>query len=116
MLRVCAFIFGILLALVGILGFVPTLVVKRELFLLFRVNGWSNVINVIAGFFGFLALFIGRLYARVYFQVVGIIYGIWAVLGFMYQQNRIFGVIANNMQSTWLYVIVAIVALILGFG
>ena len=53
---------------------------------------------------------------NVYFRVFGIVYALVAILGFFTGNGLLLGLISNNMADTWLHVLIAIVALALGFG
>ena len=54
--------------------------------------------------------------ARMFFQIFGVIYALVAVLGFAMGNQPLLGIVANNAADTWLHVLIAIVALYLGFG
>jgi hypothetical protein len=49
-------------------------------------------------------------------RVIGIIYAIVAVLGFVMPGGMLLGMIAMNMADHWLHVVLAIVILYAGFG
>ena len=115
-MRAFAFIFGIMFLLIGIAGFVPDIVPNDRLAEIFRVNLWLNMLHVASGVFAFIVGLMGRTSTRFYFQLVGILYGILAILGFVYAERDILGIFASNSPDTWFHVIMAIAALILGYG
>jgi len=45
-----------------------------------------------------------------------VIYGLVAVLGFFYGDAPLLGIVANNAADSVLHVVIAVVALYLGFG
>ena len=58
----------------------------------------------------------GEKASRVFFQAFGVIYGLVAVLGFFYGDAPLLGIVANNAADSVLHVVIAVVALYLGFG
>jgi len=50
-----------------------------------------------------------------FFQVFGIVYAAVAALGFFYGDALLLGVVSNNVADTWLHVVIAVIALYLGF-
>jgi len=67
---------------------------------------------------GVLALWAGMsstAYARLYFRLFGVVYALVAVLGFLAGNAMVLGLISNNMADTALHVVIALVALTLGF-
>jgi hypothetical protein len=45
-----------------------------------------------------------------------VIYGLVAVLGFYYGDQPLLGIVSNNTADSVLHVVIAVVALYLGFG
>ncbi|MCB1181291.1 MAG: DUF4383 domain-containing protein [Chlamydiia bacterium] len=115
-MRGIAIIIGIVLIALGILGMFPEMVWNHLLFSTLEVNWAVNTIYLITGICGILTGFITTLGTRLFFEVTGILYGLWAILGFVYGQDPIFGFIANNLATSWLNMIIAVITLILGFG
>ncbi len=109
-------LFGAVLLLVGVLGFIPAVTPDGHLLGIFHVNAVHNVIHVLSGVAALAAGFSGASYARLYFQVFGVIYGLVTVLGFVYGDNDILGLVASNMADTILHIVIAGSALVLGFG
>ena|ERR1700722_321718 len=114
-MRGFAITLGIVMIILGILGSIPKLVVN-DLFSVIRMNWAVCFLYLLTGILGVLFGLFTYLGTRLYFEIMGIVYAIWAILGFVYQQQPIFGIIANNMGTTWLNVVIAVIALILGFG
>lgn len=114
MLKTLAMIFGVVFLLAGVLGFVPALTPDGTLFGL-EVNAAHNVIHILTGLLG---LWWGMTEAggRRFFQVIGVVYAVVALLGFFYGDNDLLGFIAHNMADTYFHLVVAIIALVLGFG
>jgi hypothetical protein len=115
-MRGMAIILGIILIMLGILGMFPEMTKDQLLFNIFKVNWAVNVLFLLSGIFGIGIGFFSVHGCRLYFEVIGIFYAIWAILGFIYQSNPLFGWIANNMGTAWLLAIIAVFCLILGFS
>ncbi len=116
MLRPFVILFAIVFLGVGILGFFPFYLGNGQLFDLFRVNAETNSLHLAMGAFALIVVFIKERIMQLYFQILGVLLSIWGVLGFAYDENRIFGLFANNVAWTWFHIILAVIALILGFG
>lgn len=116
MLKTMAKVFGYVLLLVGILGFIPGITNDGQLLGIFSVNPLHNIIHLITGA---IALYAGMASdnkaAKMYFQVFGVIYALVAILGFVVGDGNILGIVANNAADTWLHVVIALVSLYLGF-
>ncbi len=116
MLKTCAIIFGIIMVIVGILGFIPQVTPHGLLLDLFHVNVEHNWIHILTGVVSILCGLTSEHASRLYFQIFGIIYALVAILGMFYGDRPILGLIANNTADVVLHVIIAIFALYLGFG
>ena len=117
MVKTMATVFGVVLLLVGILGFIPGITTSDGLLLgIFHVNTLHNIIHLLSGAIALWAGMSGMAASRMYFQVFGVIYALVAILGFVYGDKDILSIVANNMADTWLHVVIAVVALYLGFG
>jgi len=114
MMKNLAIIFGVVFVVLGILGFIPAFTPSGMLFGAFAVNPLHNAVYLISGA---VALAVGLSSERasiVYFQVFGIIYAIVAVLGFARGNMPLMGM-ANNYADAVLHLVIAIVALYIGF-
>ena len=116
MLKTVAKIFGIVLFMIGVLGFVPALTPNGHLLGIFHVDTLHNIIHLASGIIALFCGFLSVRAAQLYFQIFGVVYGLVAVLGFVYMENDILGVLANNMADNLLHVVIAGSALALGFG
>jgi hypothetical protein len=115
MLKTAAIIFGIVFLLVGVLGFVPGITTGQMLLGIFHVNAVHNIVHVLSGAVALITGVMSTAAARMYFRVFGIVYALVAVLGFLIGNGLLLGLISNNMADTWLHVVIALVALALGF-
>jgi hypothetical protein len=111
--KTAAMVLGIVFLIVGALGFVPNPIVSPDG--IFVVNAMHNWIHIGSGIVLLLGAY-SPLGAAMALRVVGIIYAIVAVLGFVMPGDMLLGMIAMNMADHWLHVVLAIVILFAGFG
>lgn len=116
MLKTCAIVFGVIMLIVGILGFIPEATPRGLLLGLFHINPPHNWIHILTGIVAILCGATSEHASRLFFQIFGIVYGLVAILGFFYGDRPIFGIIANNLADAILHVIIAVFSLYLGFG
>lgn len=116
MLRTISKIFGLVLLAIGVLGFIPGATPDDDLLGVFHVDTLHNIIHLGSGAVALWAGFTSRKASRVYFQVFGLIYALVALLGLVYADEDILGLLANNTADTWLHVVIAGSALVFGFG
>ena len=115
MLKTIALLFGVVFLVVGILGFVPAVTPNQMLLGIFHVNTAHNVVHLLSGVLALWAGMSSAAYARLYFRLFGVVYALVAVLGFLAGNGMVLGLISNNMADTALHVVIALVALTLGF-
>ena len=113
MLKTLSWVFGIVLTLVGVLGFVPGLTTNDMLLGIFMVGGLHNLIHLVTGLAA-LAAAMGYFSPKMYFQIFGVVYGIVTVVGFV-QGDTVLGLIMVNMADNLLHLVIAAVALYAGF-
>lgn len=110
-----AWIFGVLFLATGFLGFVPEATPKGLLFGLFEVDGIHNVIHLSTGAIAIIAALYTESASRTFFQAVGVIYGVVAILGFLAAPNPLMGMVHLNSADNFLHLGVSAVAIYLGF-
>ena len=118
MLKKAALAFGIVLTLVGILGFIPALTTTNNdgmklLLGLFMVGTVHNIIHLASGVAA-LALSRTGESARLYFRIFGVVYALVTVVGFI-QGDTVLGLIDVNLADNLLHLVIALSALYLGF-
>jgi Domain of unknown function (DUF4383) len=116
MLKKAAIALGVVFVAVGLLGFVSAVAPNGRLLGVFEVNTAHNLVHLATGVIALLVGFASEAAARLFFQVFGVIYAVVAALGFFYGNQPLLGVVANNMADAGLHVVIAVVALYLGFG
>jgi hypothetical protein len=115
MLKPAAIIFGLFFLVAGIGGFFPTLAPDGMLFGIFMVGPVHNTIHIASGAVALFCAFAGAGAARKYFQIFGVVYLLVAVLGFVYGNNPLMGMVEHNRADIWLHIAIAAVSLFLGF-
>jgi len=115
MLKTLGWIFGVVMLVVGVLGYVSAATPGGLLLGLFMVDGVHNIIHLLTGILAILAVWGSGSYARLYFQVFGVVYALVTVIGFV-QGDTVLGIIMVNMADNVLHLIIAVVALWAGFG
>jgi hypothetical protein len=115
MLKPAAIIFGIFFLVAGIGGFVSSLAPDGMLFGIFMVGPVHNCIHLASGAVALLCAFAGAGAAGKYFQIFGIVYLLVALIGFVYGNSPLLGMVEHNQADIWLHIGIAAVSLFLGF-
>jgi hypothetical protein len=119
MIKKAALVYGAVFALIGILGFIPALTPKDDMGMplllgIFMVGGVHNVIHLASGLLG-LASSTNSKWARLYFQIFGLVYALVTVVGFI-QGDTVLGLIHVNLADNLLHLALAVTMLGIGFG
>jgi hypothetical protein len=114
MIRKLAWIFAIALIAVGILGFIPGITSGGNLLGIFAVDTVHNLIHLVSGIAFLIAVKKSASAAKTVFKVFGVIYGLVAVIG-LFQGDTVLGLITTNMADHVLHIVIAAVALFVGF-
>jgi hypothetical protein len=113
--RNVAFVLGVIMLIVGVLGYVPNPIVGPTGF--FVTNNLHNLVHILSGILLLIGVYTA-LGPSLALKILGIVYAIVAVLGLVMMKGGdgvMFG-IAMNMMDHWLHVILAILLLAAGFG
>lgn len=116
MLRTLAIIFGIILVVIGVMGFIPAYVTEGKLLNIFRINLEHNIVHIATGFIAFLCGLSGGFSSKMFFIIFGVVYSFIAVLGFMQGDGMLFDMIAINLADNILHLCIGISSLLIGFG
>jgi hypothetical protein len=111
-LRGMALIFAVVFILLGILGFIPPITFNHVLFNFFTVGILLNLFYILIGLLA-LSASGSMFYARLYFKFFGIIFAAIAIWGFAMNGNLRF--VHINISDSFFYLLMAIIALYLGF-
>jgi hypothetical protein len=110
MTKTVLYVVGAVLTVVGVLGFVNNPVLG-----IFAVDTIHNLIHIVTGLALLWAAYSGGSQMRTFAIVLGIVYAIVAVLGFILPGDSILGLIESNMADDVLHLVLAAVLLYVGF-
>lgn len=108
-------VFGIVFLAIGILGFVPGITSNGHLLGIFHVDAMHNIVHLLSGIIALVVAFKSDAAAKMYFRIFGVIYLLVAILGFI-NGSSVLGLIGVNMADNLLHLVIAAVALWIGFG
>lgn len=112
--RNVAFVLGVIMLIVGVVGYIP----NDRIFGptgFFVTNNLHNLVHILSGILLLIGVYTA-LSPSLALKILGIVYAIFAVLGFaMMKGDMLFG-IRMNMMDHWLHVALAIILLAAGFG
>jgi len=114
MAKTLAFVFGAVLVLLGIAGFIANPLIGTGAF--FEADTVHNLIHLVLGIL--LIVFAMRGQAVLSLKVVGIIALVLGVLGVMTvpsEGGMLLGIAMTNGASDWLHIVVGIVLIALGY-
>lgn len=111
LVKTLTWILGIVLLLVGILGFI----LPSPLLGLFEVDMVHNIVHILSGVIAIIAVSTSESYARLFLIVFGIVYGLVTILGFT-MGGDILGLFHANTADNYLHAAIAIACLGVGFG
>lgn len=111
LVRPVVWILSLALLVVGLLGFV----MPSPLLGLFEVDMLHNLIHIVSGAVGLVAVNMGHFPARMYLILFGLVYLVVAVVGYV-QQTTVLGFIGVNMADNMLHAGIAALCLVVGFG
>lgn len=103
-------VLGVVLTLVGVLGFVLT----DPLLGIFKIDPIHNIIHLASGLVAIAAVSMSEMYARWYLIAFGLVYGLVTILGFV-EGDTVLGIITVNPADNYLHFAIAAVCLIVGF-
>jgi len=114
MLKLFAILFGLIMIVIGILGFLPDFAPNGLLLGLFAVNPLRNIVHLLTGVIALVCGLSNSLASKIFFIAFGILYALLAILGFAQGPGDLYGM-AINQADNWLHIAIAAVSLYLGF-
>lgn len=115
LLRLCAILFGIGFIFIGVAGFLPRFMTNGLLLGFFEVGFVHNLVHIVSGVIAIMAA-TGYKYARLYFQIFGVLYGIITIAGFVTNGDLYLVKMHFNLADNILHLAIAVVALYFGFS
>lgn len=107
-----ALVFGIIFVLAGLLGFVSNPLIGANG--LFMTNGAYNIVFIILGVILLIGSRGGQGKSARWLKIVGVIFIILAVLGFLMPGPMLLGILAINSMDNWLVLILGVILIIGG--
>ena len=116
MVKKSVLVLGVVLALVGVLGFVDVSPIMSNGMLLgiFAVDTMHNIVHVLSGVLAILFAMRGEGQAKLFAKVFGVVYALVAVLGFV-AEDLLMSLMAVNMADHVLHIVLALAFLYIGF-
>jgi len=110
--KTLALVLGIIVVIVGILGFISNPLVGAAG--MFLTNAALDVVYIIIGAVLIIVSVSAPAQSGLWLKIGGVIYLILAILGFL-MASPVLGLLAVNMATNWLHVVLGIVMLAAGF-
>lgn len=111
-LRYFSIIFGLAFLFLGVMGYMPFFVQDGHLFGLLEANSLLNAVHIVTGLIALLAS-TEAAYAKLYLQIIGIIYALLAAIGFWQAGDLM--VMHASRPDNLLHAVFAFIALLVGF-
>jgi len=110
MIKNVLYVLGAVFIIVGLLGFI-----NHPVLGIFEVNTLHNLIHLASGILALIFAGMGESQAKTFAVVLGVIYALVTILGFLLGGN-ILGLIHTNMADNLLHLVLAVVFLAVGLG
>lgn len=111
-LRTAAIMFGIILVLIGIGGFIPPAKPNGLLLGVFKVDLLQNLIHIITGIMAFFFI-ASNIHLTRYFQIIGLWYGVIAIIGIAMHGTILY--MNFNTADNILHLLIAVIGLFIGY-
>jgi hypothetical protein len=116
--RTVALVIGVAFLVVGLLGLILTPTGGWVLGV-FQVDLVHNLVHLLVGVAGIGAWFLGLVESRIYLQVVGVVYVILGIIGFippLFFDRELLGIMHVNQADNLLHLVVGAIAAYFGFA
>ena len=109
MAKKLAMVFGAVFVIVGLLGFIPNPIVGAE-GALFETDLMHNLVHLLFGVILLVVAFKNEAASALWLMILGIVYLILAVLGFLMipEEGELLGLVHMNHADHWLHVGLAV--------
>lgn len=105
------YVLGAVFIIVGLIGFI-----NHPVLGIFEVNTLHNLIHLVSGILALVFAGMGDASAKKFAVVLGVVYALVTILGFVLTDGNIFGLIMANMADNLLHLVLAVVLLAVGLG
>ena len=104
------YVLGIVFIILGLIGFFS----GGELFGIFHVDAVHNLVHLVSGILALYFASRGEAASRSFALVLGIVYGLVTILGFLTSGDKILGIMAIDTADNYLHLVLAIVLIAAG--
>ncbi len=101
---------GVVFVVIGILGFF-----NNPILGIFAVDTLHNLVHIVSGVLAFVFASQGESQARKFAMILGIVYALVTILGFI-GGGHILGLIVSNSADNFLHLVLTVVFLFVGFS
>jgi hypothetical protein len=114
MAKTLAIVFGIVFVLVAVLGFMNTGLVGEMG--MFQTDTLHDLVHLIFGLILLVVAFTAPMKSAMWLKVLGIIYLVLAILGFLtiYNGGMLLGLVTMNTADHWLHLVLGVVLILAG--
>jgi hypothetical protein len=109
MAKTIMYIAGAVFIVLGLLGFVNDPILG-----IFDVDTMHNIVHLASGILALIFASQGESQARMFALVLGIVYALVTVLGFMTGEGKILGLVSVNGADNYLHLLLTVVFLFVG--
>jgi arginine exporter protein ArgO len=111
--RILAGFEGLLIAGIGTIGFITTLAPKEQIFGLFQINAFHNIVHIASGALGIIAAVVSQRWATRYLLFVGFAFGALTIFGFAVPGGNFFNLATFSLNDDLLHAAVAASAFVM---
>ncbi len=104
------YVFGIVFIVIGILGFIQ----GDSVLGIFAVDTLHNIVHLASGVLALVFASQGEAAARKFALILGIVYALVTVLGFLVGGDKLLGLITINSADNYLHLLLAVVLIVVG--
>lgn len=109
MAKTIMYVAGVVFIVLGLLGFVNDPILG-----IFEVDALHNIVHLASGILALIFASQGESQARMFALVLGVVYALVTILGFMTGEGKILGLISTNGADQWLHLVLTVVFLVVG--
>lgn len=109
MAKTIMYVAGVVFIALGLLGFVNDPILG-----IFDVDAMHNIVHLVSGILAFVFASQGERQARMFSLVLGVVYALVTILGFMTGEGKLLGLMTINGADNWLHLLFAVVFLYFG--
>lgn len=106
-MKIISYIIGIIVTLAGIIGFFSESVLG-----ILETNNIQNIVYIVLGLLLLMAIMKGKTMLT---KIIGIIFAILGILGFVTSGDAVIGLVQNTSSGNWFHLIIGIIIMLTSF-